>query len=180
MLKLIKRYRADPKRTVVVMKNVRSFYLQKRADSLENYAEYDACTKMNDVMHPTETILETGFSNGNECVLEHSVCCDNDAKFAFKSCDNARDLDGCCADEPVLERYNHAKFIWEDQGACKQSDYTKNSLKRAIKPFKQHTKGAFVCEKTCKVLLCDLVAGFAAVLLVIMAIAKLNDGKSKE
>ena len=179
MLELFKRYRANPKRTVLVMKNVRSFYLQKRADTHENGAECDAYTNANNVSLPTKTPLEANFFEGNEYVLERDNLCDNDDKFAFKSYDNTYSLDSCLTEKSVLESDNKAKFSSLDQGGCKLNKNTKSFLKCAIKPLEKHTKGTLVCEKTWKVLLCDLVAGLGVVLLVCTVFSRLFGGKDR-
>ncbi len=133
MLGFIKRYRNDPKRTVITVKTKRSFYVLKRKDIVNCALENASLGAVNKVENKHDLSPENDTCFCDSYALEHDKPDTNEAHFAFKAEENIGSLDAC---------------------------------RKVIKLKEKRSKGAFVCEKSYRILLCDLVAAALVVLSV--------------
>ena len=173
MLGFINKYRKNPKRMVLTLKCKKSLFLLRQG-------QLNCGTDVKNVVVKTpnynssDSVLETNFS-----CFDDGVCQKDDSIYAFDSCENVYEVDG-----------NFEQF---DSGNCEEkyaftNDYkykndNKNDNKNAnkccknpnnkTKFFDKTTKGAYVCEKTYRALLFDVVAVAIGVLMLVCIAGKL-------
>ena len=140
MLDFVKRYRNDPKRTVITVKTKRSFYVLKRKDIVNCTLENASFGAVNKVENERDLCSENDTCFCDSYALEHDKNDTNEAHFAFKAEENIGSLDAC---------------------------------NKVIKLREKRSKGAFVCEKSYRILLCDLVAAVVMVLSIVCLTSRL-------
>ncbi len=174
MLDFVKRYRSNPKRTVITMKTKRSFYLLKRKDIVNRGVESSAFGISNNTVNTLDEGLKIVPSNCDSYTLERDKCSTNEAQFAFKSKDNICKLDDCCADDFVLENSETNTNFKANCGKKYDDKQLKLAGCKTIKHKEKKTRGALVCEKEWCVLLCDLVAAMVVMVSIICIMIKLK------
>ena len=135
MIKKINQYRNSPKRTILTFKNRSSIYLLKRGEMLNFNCHRGGCYG--------------GFTNGKD-LNESEV-------YAFKSHDDYCNEDYCEVNSDTADE------VSDGEGFCSIYNQTNDnnvaiSCSDKLKIREKTTKGAFVCEKTLRVRLCDAVA----------------------
>ena len=174
MLGFIERYRNSPKRTVITMKTKRSFYLLKRKDVASSGAQSSAFDISNNTVNTLDEGPKIIPSNCDSYTLERDKCITNEAQFAFKSKENICNLDDCCADDFVLENSETNTNFKANCGKEYDNKQSKLAGCKMIKHKEKKTRGALVCEKECRVLLCDLVAAMIVMVSIICLMIKLK------
>lgn len=174
MLDFFKRYRNNPKRTVITMKTKRSFYLLKRKDVASSGAQSSAFGISNNTVNTLDDGPKTIPSSCDGYTLERDKCGTNEAQFAFKSQENISNLDDCCTGDFVLE---NSKTNTNFKANCNTKNDNKQSKLAGCKMIKhkeKKTRGALVCEKEWCVLLCDLAAAMVVIVSIICLMIKLK------
>lgn len=175
MLGFIKKYRNSPKRTVLTMKCKKSLYILKQGDIKCPTKRVSKPKEMKN-FNSQETVIERnigGFYNDNTRHSDKTFCTENnndkDTIYAFNlhddfcSMDEVFENDGCC--ETLENQYKPDKNIKQ------KTEYKRAETSlRERKLFEKSTKGAYVCEKTYRVLLCDVIAVLSATWAVICLI----------
>ena len=159
MLEFIKKFRNCSNRTVVTLKCKKSFYILKRKDILNETKDIFGCKC--EAVSGGETKSCT--LNG-DFAASYSEITENEPSYAFKGSDIARCVDECgslnfegCGYDASYD-YNANKTV----KGKKFKDSNVSSEKAKFVDKKK--KGAYVCEKTYRFLLCDVIAAFATVL----------------
>ena len=174
MLDFVKKYRNNPKRTVITMKTKRSFYLLKRKDIVNRGAQSSAFGISNNTVNTLDEGPKIIPSNYDSYTLERDKCSTNEAQFAFKSKENICNLDDCCADDFVLENSETNTNFKANRNTKNDNKQSKIACCKMIKHKEKKTRGALVCEKEWCVLLCDLVAAVVVMLSIICLMIKLK------
>lgn len=174
MLDFVKRYRNNPKRTVITMKTKRSFYLLKRKDVASRGAQSSAFGITNNTVNTLDEGPKIIPSNCDSYTLERDKCCTNEARFAFKSKENICNLDDCCTNDFVLENSETNTNFKANCGKKHDNKQSKLVDCKMIKHKEKKTRGALVCEKECRVLLCDLAAAMVVMMSIICLMMKLK------
>ena len=190
MLEFIKKYRNNPERTVLTVKCKRSFYILKRKDIVNrDCAPDDADVLKNNVCNDKNKSNASDGRGSDKCLralLTHlGSCCAkyvlegenavlsgnkniDDVTVAFKSNESCIDTDNFCNGE-ILESDRRS----ESKLCAENTMILKREAAQRLKTNGKHTTDALVCEKTKRVLLCDLFACLILVFTVVMAACKL-------
>ena len=171
MLEFINKYRKSPKRMVVTFKCKKSLYLLRQGQlncktNLKNIeVETPDCNS-------SDVVLETNFDRTDgDCFGK------DDSVYAFNSCENLCEVNGGF-EQICNENYCENQNL---EGDCKRQKDDKNTnvvcenVGNKRKFFDKTTKGAYVCQKTYRMLLCDIVAvtiAFMAVTCILKRIFK--------
>lgn len=190
MLEFIKKFRNNPERTVLTVKCKRSFYILKRkdivnrdcapddADVLKNNACNDKNKSNASDGRGSDKCLRALLTHLGSCCSKYVLECENavlsgnknidDTTVAFKSNESCIDTDNFCNGE-ILEsdRQSESKLCAENTMILNRE------AAQRLKTNGKHTKGALVCEKTKRVLLCDLFACSILAFTVVMVACKL-------
>ena len=158
MLKLINKYRKNPKRMVLTLKCKKSLYLLRQG-------QLNCETNSRKIVKPlcynsSDVILETNFGR-----IDDSCYPKDDSVYAFNSCERMYEVDGDF--EQICNENCDENLNFTDNCECQMSnentsDFCKN-YKNKRKFLDKTTKGAYVCEKTYRVLLCDVVTAVIAI-----------------
>ena len=171
MLNRIKKYRSNPKRTVVTLSCQKKLILNHLGDLIQ---------KENKELISDFISIEGCHSDTNKqsenYVLERSECGKNKGKSNSLSekkkqieIEQAQILEKDSCQRAFKENYHIKPLEYgENEGASKEN----NPLRK-----EKEMRGGIVCEKSFKILLCDLVAGVIAVSLMLCLISKLIKGK---
>lgn len=135
MIKKINQYRNSPKRTILTFKNRSSIYLLKRGEMLNSNCHRGGCYG--------------GFAGGKD-LNEGEI-------FAFKSHDNYCNEDYCEVESDTADEVSDEEMLCN---VYNQSDDNNVAISCSdkLKIREKTTKGAFVCEKTLRIRLCDMMA----------------------
>lgn len=171
MLKLIKKYRSDPRRTVVTLSCQKKLILNHLGDLMQK----ENRELINDFVNIEKCSCAVDRQAENY-VLECSKCGEDKAKSnSLKEkkkqieIEQAQILEKDNCQRAFRENYHIKPLEYDEKtSACK-----KNKALRAEKEM----RGGIVCEKSFKILLCDLIAGALAVSLMICLVFKLAKGK---
>ncbi len=180
MLGFIRNYRNSPERTVLSVKCKHSFYLLKKKHMV-NCCEISECDSMQNKTKKNVHCHTNDSEMLPECQCnEYALECENAAlsgnkkdqssKYAFKVNECCIDVDnGFCVNETL--EYDGC---YHDE----KSDFNKTADKEIahqgrLKKKEKSAKGALVCRKTYRILLCDAVACFVLIVLAMPIIVKL-------
>ena len=168
MIKFIKNYRKNPKRTVVTFSYQKKFILNRLGDliqkndekMIEEYKQMELDQMGNFSVHPEEGYVLEG--------TRHSDCEEkgNGLKEKRKQIEAEQ--------AQILERDN-CKRAFKENYHIKPLDYGEDGCKSAQKKAlakEKDMRGGIVCEKSYKMLLCDLAAFGGAALLLATALIK--------
>lgn len=169
MLGFINKYRENPKRMVLTLKCKKSLFLLRQGQLNCGTDVKNMVVKTPDY-NSSDNVLETNFS-----CFDDGASRKDDSIYAFDSCENVCEVVG-----------NFEQF---DSGNCEEkyaftNDYkyqndNKNvnnyckTLNNKTKFFDKTTKGAYVCEKTYRALLFDVVAVAIGVVMLVCIVGKL-------
>lgn len=176
MIRFIDEYRKSPKRIVLTLKFKKSLYLLKQGQlSSENYSDKTIVEKKD--YNSCDNVLETNIGGFvTECLVEDTCA------HAFKPYENV-----CCTDGDFVDC--GAESFKENRACIKdyelQNDGNRirkdcNKPKNERKFYDKSTKGAYVCEKTYRVLLCDVIAVFGASWAIICLVKEILKKKYKD
>ena len=168
MIKFIKNYRKNPKRTVVTFSYQKKFILNRLGDliqkndekMIEEYKQIELDQMGNFSVHPEEGYVLEG--------TRHSDCEEkgNGLKEKRKQIEAEQ--------AQILERDN-CKRAFKENYHIKPLDYGEDGCKSAQKKAlakEKDMRGGVVCEKSYKILLCDLLAGIGVAILLVSLLFK--------
>ena len=171
MINFIKKYRRNPKRTVVTFSFQKKFILNRLGDLIQkNDEEMVEEFKREELKGQTKLHCACGSSEDNY-VLEKSFCGTsknegNSLKEKKKQIEieQAQILEKDDHKRAFKENYHIRPLEYEEKGCV--SPYKKALCKE------KDMRGGVVCEKSFKILLCDLACAFGVVLLVLSVLFK--------
>lgn len=166
MLKLIKKYRSNPKRMVVTFFIQRKVLLNRLSDLTQR--KETSCDDIHNTLFGGKFGTMPGCEADKEYVLEKEIILCNE-----KTC---KDTNGrVILEQPqVLEKDGSVRAF---KGACEIRPVECTAGKEnTLFNVKNNVQGGLVCEKACKILLCDLVmlaCGVFSVICCCKAMSKL-------